>query len=348
MPTPITLDAGCALVVLEPGGRVRLAVRPPVALSIGAQVAPGEGVVIQSGHVELVRGTRVVWRSQRKFPHRPGTFTRVSAAALAGRRLVYEVSRWWGRPRVEHPLVFVTDGTGDEHLLPTRASPLGWTARGLVTAQGSRTNVVLRVWRADGRPAAAPRTLTTSAWVWDWTSHRLVAVSRGRVVQSDGSSLTPLARLGRLGIVRGPSLTVSPLGDGLVEIATMSGFAVLDRSGRTVARATVPTGWRLDGALAATRTGTVAYETTPISHAAARRFRLYAATSGRRPSLIDRYVVPPTCVYHDLSVRGTSVLLSSQGIARAYDLRGSHAPVDLLPAVRWLLGHHRTGEPSFA
>jgi hypothetical protein len=205
----------------------------------------------------------------------------------------------------------------------------------------------MRVWRADGRPAGAAHTLRTSAWVWDWTTHALVAVSGDRVVRTDGSAVETVARMHALDVVPSPGLAVTPLGGGLIELSTASRIAVVNRTGRVLARARIPAGWRFDGALAATASGAIAYEATPTEPLPAHEFRLYAGLPGRATTVIDRYEVPPECVYHEISVRGSTVLLASQGIARAYDLRDGHARVDLEPAVRWLQARHRTGRPSF-
>jgi hypothetical protein len=344
------LDAGCALVVFTPGGHVRLRPRPAVPQTAGAQLAPGDGVTFRSGHVVRVRGGRVVWRSRTTF--RPGTyrgtFTTISTASARGASMAYVVSRWSGKPRAEHRLVFVTTGAGSERLLHTTAYPLGWSLRGLVTALASRHRLELQVWRADARPVSTPRVFEARAWAWDWTTNRVVVATGSKVVRTDGISSRPLAGLAGLGFGRrAHNLAVSPLGHGLVDLSTPSRFAVLDSAGRSVAKVTLPVGWRLDSAIAADA-GTVAFEATPVSTSSARRFRLYAALRGRKPRLLDRYSTPPSCVGQGVSVRGSVVLLTGVTIARAYDVRGTASRVDLEPAVQWLRRHDRTGAPRFA
>ncbi|MDX6578892.1 MAG: hypothetical protein QOJ47_441, partial [Gaiellales bacterium] len=139
VPATIALDAGCALVVFTPGGNARLRPRPPMPETVGAQLSPGDGVTFRDGHVVRVRYGHVDWRSYRTF--RPGTqrgtFTTISTASASGASMAYVVSRWWGTPRMEHRLVFVTTGAGPERRLPTTAYPLGWSLRGLVTADAS-------------------------------------------------------------------------------------------------------------------------------------------------------------------------------------------------------------------
>jgi hypothetical protein len=114
VPATIALDAGCALVVFTPDGHARLRQRPSVPEAVGAQLSPGDGVTFRDGHVVRVRDGHVVWRSSRTF--RPGTqrgtFTTISTASASGASMAYVVSRWWGTPRLEHRLVFVTTGRG--------------------------------------------------------------------------------------------------------------------------------------------------------------------------------------------------------------------------------------------
>ena len=350
LPAPVTLDAGCALVVFGPGRRVRLRPRPRVSYPPGAQSAPGNGIVLRNGLVTWVRAGRVLWHSQRSF-HRGryrGVFTTISDATSSGRRLAYAVSRWSGKPAREHRLLFVTNGAGRERLISTTDFPLGWTARGVVTAHASARRVVMRVWRVDGRPAAAPATLTTvpGAWTWDWSTRRLYAVRGSRIVSSDGVSVTRLARLAEFGLERASPIMLSPLGNGLIELATPSRLVVFDGSGRTRANASLAGGWRLSGAIAVDERGGVAFEAVLGAGYAARRYRLYAALPGSRPRLLDSYTAPPECAPHGLALEGSAVLLTDSAlIARLYDARGTRAAVDLEPAVRWLRAHHRTGQP---
>jgi hypothetical protein len=351
VPTGIALDAGCALVVFTPGGRAQLRARPRVPETVGATLAPGDGVTFRGGHVARVRDGRVIWRSYRTFhPGNHGaTFTTISTASASGARMAYVVSRWSGKPRIEHRLVFVTTGSKPERLLRTTAYPLGWSARGLVTATASRRLLILEAWRADATRVSAPRVFHARAWVWDWTTNRAMVATATTVVRSDGVSSTPIARLAALGFGPRPhELAVSPLGHGLVELSTSSRLVVLTAAGHRVVQSTLPRGWRLDGAIAADPSGTVAFEATPISHAPARSFRLYAAFHGGTPRLLDRYLTPPACVYDGISVRGSAVLLTSATLARVYDVRRSISRVDLEPAVQWLRRHDRTGSASFA
>jgi hypothetical protein len=347
---PVALDAGCALVVFGPGRRVRLVPRPRVSYPPGAQAAPGDGVTLRNGHVVWVRAGRELWRSQRTFHrgHYRGVFTTISMASSSGQRLAYMVSRWRGRPASEHRLFFVTNGAGRERLVPTTDFPLGWTARGVVAAHVSARRVVMRVWSVDGRVATPPRTLTTmrGAWTWDWSTSRLYAVSQGRIVRTAGVFVTPLARLAELGLDGHSQIILAPLGDGLIELATPSRLVVFDASGRRRVDASLPAGWRLDGAIAAERSGAVAFEATPTAALPARHFRLYVALPGTRLRLLDTYTVPPECSPHGLALRGSALLLTtSSGLARLYDARGSFRPVDLEPAMHWLRARHRSGLP---
>jgi hypothetical protein len=351
VPATIALDAGCALVVFTPRGHARLRPRPSVPETVGAQLSPGDGVTFRDGHVVRVRDGHVVWRSSRTFQpgtHR-GTFTTISTASARGASMAYVVSRWWGTPRLEHRLVFVTTGAGRERRIPTTAYPLGWSVRGLVTADASRRRLELQVWRADARPLSTPRVFEARAWVWDWTTNRVVVATGSDVVRTDGVSSTRIGKLAALGFGRRPRyLVVSPLGRGLVELSTPSRLVVLDAVGRSVAQTTLPAGWRLDGAISADPSGAVAFEATPVSNTSARRFRLYAALSGGKPRLLDRYGTPPSCAGHALSVRGSVVLLTGDTLARVYDLRRATSRVDLEPAVQWLRRHNRTGLARFA
>ena len=174
----VSLDAGCALVVLTPGTGARLQPRPRTVTPHGAQAAPGEGVLFRGDHVVLERGGRVVWRSQRTFHpgHHGGVFTTISGATAGGNRVAYVVSRWSGRRPREHRLVFVMDGTHAERLLPTPAFPLGWTRRGVVTAEPTRRRVVLATWRAEGAP---PRPVILASCVCGRTA-TTVATDRRR------------------------------------------------------------------------------------------------------------------------------------------------------------------------
>jgi hypothetical protein len=351
MPAAIALDAGCALVVFTTDGRVRLRRRPTVPATVGAWLSPGDGVTFRGEHVVRVRDGQVVWRSKGTFrpgKHR-GTFTTISTASARGASMAYVVSRWSGKPRVEHRLVYVTTGAGSERLLHTTGYPLGWSVRGLVTALASRHRLEVQVWRANGRPVTAPRVFDARAWVWDWTMNGVVVATPLKVVRTDGVSSTPLARLAALGFGRRPrTLAISPLGHGLVDISTSSRLAVLDSAGQSMAQTTLPDGWRLDGAISADPAGTVAFEATSISNLPTRRFRLYAALRGGKPRLLDRYSTPPSCVGQGVAVRGSVVLLSGSTIARAYDVRETVSRVDLEPAVQWLRRHHRTGITRFA
>jgi hypothetical protein len=350
VPAKIALVAGCALVVFTPGGHARLRARPTVPDTVGAQLSPGDGVALRDGHVVRVRDGRVVWRSRGTFHagNRAGTFTTISTASARGASLSYVVSRWSGKPRMEHRLVFVTSGGRPERRLSTSAYPLGWSSRGLVTADASRRRLKLRVWRADARAVGGPRVFDARAWVWDWTTNRVLAVTGKDVVRTDGVSSIRLARLAAVGFGPHPSnLVVSPLGHGLVDLSTSSRLVVLDAAGESVAQTTLAPGWRLDGAVAAGPGGTVAFETTPTSTLPARRFRLYAALAGGQPRLLDHYVAPPSCGAHSVAVRGSVVLLTGATLARVYDLRRPASRVDLQPAVRWLRQHHRTGAPRF-
>jgi hypothetical protein len=351
LPATIALDAGCALVVFTPDGHARLRPRPTVPETVGAQLSPGDGVTFRDGHVVRVRGGHVVWRSYGTFHpgNYRGTFTTISTASARGASMAYVVSRWWGTPRLEHRLVFVTTGLGPERLLHTTAYPLGWSSRGLVTADASRRRLELQVWRADARPVSIPRVFEARAWVWDWTMNRVVVATRTDVVRTDGVTSTRIGKLAALGFGRRPRyLVVSPLGDGLVDLATSTRLVVLDAAGRSVAKVTLPAGWRLDGAISADPAGAVAYEATPVSNASARRFRLYAALRGGKPRLLDRYATPPSCVGQGLAVRGSVVLLTGDTLARAYDLRRAASRVDLEPAVQWLRRHNRTGVARLA
>jgi hypothetical protein len=194
----------------------------------------------------------------------------------------------------------------------------------------------------------APLVFAARAWVWDWTAQRVVVVTDARVLQTDGISTTVLARPRALGFGPGAqSLSVSPLGHGLLELSTASRLAVLDGHGTTLGRATLPPGWRLDGSISADPGGTVAYEATPVSNQPARRFRLYASVGGGAPRVLDRYVTPSSCVSNGISVLRSVVLLAGTSVARVYDARRSGARVDLEPAVSWLRHRHRTGTPQF-
>ncbi len=351
VPTTIALDAGCALVVFTRGGHVHLRLRPAVPETVGAEVAPGDGVTFRGGHVVRVRNGRVVWRSSDAFHpgnHR-GTFTTISAASARGASLSYVVSRWSGKPRMEHRLVYVTTGRGPERRLATTGYPLGWSERGLVTAIASRRRLEVQSWRADARPVSAPRRFEARAWVWDWTTNRVVVATGSTVLRTDGVSSTPLARLAALGFgSRARNLSISPLGHGLVDLSTSSRLVVLDAAGRSLAQTTLPSGWRLDGSIAAAPTGTVAFEATPLTKLPARRFRLYAAGRSGKPRLLDRYAAPPSCANNGVSVRGSVVLLTGNTLARVYDVGRPGSRVDLEPAVRWLRSHRRTGMASFA
>jgi hypothetical protein len=350
---PVALDAGCALVVLGPGRRVRLRPRPRVSSPPGAQSAPGNGIVLRNGHVVWVRAGRVLWRSQGAF-HRGryrGVFTTISDATSSGRRLAYVISRWSGKPAREHRRLFVTNGAGRERLISTTDFPLGWTARGVVAAHASARRVVLHVWRADGRPAASPKTLTTmpGTWTWDWATSRLYAVRGRRIVSTDGVVVTRLARLAEFGLERTSPIMLSPLGNGLIELATPARLVVFDASGRTRVDASLPRSWRLSGAVAVDGNGGVAFEAVLGSGYSSRRYRLYAALPGTRPRLLDSYTATPHCAPHGLALRGAAVLFTdSPDAARLYDARGAQPPVDLEPAVRWLRARHRTGQPRLA
>jgi hypothetical protein len=349
LPAAVSLDAGCAFVVLTPGAGARLQPRRRVSYPPGAQAAPGEGVTFRAGHIALVRGGRVVWRSERTFHpgKHAGVFTTISGATASGNRVAYVVSQWWGRPLRQHALVFVTDGRHVERRLPAAGFPVGWTRRGVVTADPARRRVTLAIWRADGRPAARPLTLSTGEFAWDWATSRAYAVIDGRVVRTDGVAVTPLARLAALGLERTSAVAVSPLGRGLVELSSASRLAVLDRAGRLSVRSALPVGWRLTGAIASESDGTVAFEATPVSSQTARRFRLYAALPGRPTRLLDSYAVDPTCSPHQLSLKGSAVLVTTPGFARVYDVRRTGPPVDLEPAVQWLRARHRSGQVAF-
>jgi len=187
------------------------------------------------------------------------------------------------------------------------------------------------------------------AWVWDWTTNRVIVATGSNVVRTDGISSTPIAQLAALGFGRrSRNLVVSPLGHGLVDLSTSSRFVVLNAVGRSVAQTTLPTGWRLDSAISADPAGVVAFEATPVSNASARRFRLYAVLGGGKPRLLDRYAAPPSCVGQGVSVRGSVVLLTGDTLARVYDVRRPVSRVDLEPAVQWLRRHDRTGVARFA
>jgi hypothetical protein len=343
-PVAVAFDAGCALVVVGPGRRVVLRPRPRVFSAPGAQVAPRTGVTLRGGHVAVVRAGRVLWRSHSRFHagHYRGVFTTISAAERSGRRLAYVVSRW--KAGTNHPLLFVAAGAGRERLISRTASPLAWTPRGLIAAEFSRRRVVMHVWRADGRSAAPALTLAAKTWTWDWSTDELFAVTDGGVVRSDGVSVTAMPQLHALGM-KGPEVTLAPLGNGLIELASTSQMIVFDSSGHQRNRASLPAGWRLNGAITAERNGAIAFEATPTTPLPARSFRLYAALSGGRLRLLDDYTVPPACVPDNLALRGSSLLLSATGLARLYDIRGSAAPVNLEPAVDWLRARHRTGQP---
>jgi hypothetical protein len=344
----VSLDAGCALVVLSPGAGARLRPRPRVSNPPGAQAAPGEGVLFRGDHVVLERGGEVVWRSQRTFHpgHHGKVFTIISGAVASGNRLAYVVSRWSGRRPREHRLVFVTDGRHAERGLSAAGFPLGWTRRGLVTAEPTRRSVAFTTWQVDARRAAPALTLDTGEWAWDWATNRAYAVTGGRVVRTDGVSVTPLARLASLGVDRAATIVVSPLGHGMVELSSASRLAVLDRTGQVRVRAALPAGWRLAGGIASEPDGAVAFEASPVSTLPARSFRLYAALPGSRVRLLGSYSVTPTCSPHAVSLRGSTVLVSTDGLARVYDARGSRAPIDLEPAVKWLRARHRSGQVS--
>jgi hypothetical protein len=318
--------------------------------TIGAQLSPGDGVTLRDGHVVRVRDGRVRWRSHGTFragTHR-GTFTTVSGATARGAIFAYVVSRWSGKPRREHRLVFVTTGAAPERLLRTTGYPLGWSSRGLVTADAGRSHLRLEVWRADAHRVSIPRVFDARTWTWDWTTNSVVAVTGENVVRTDGVSSTRFAELAALGFGPRPgNLVVSPLGHGLVDLSTASRLVVLDAAGRRVVQTTLATGWRFDGAISADPGGAVAFEAAPTSTLPARRFRLYAALPGVPPRLFDDYVVPPSCAYHGVAVRGSAVLLTGETLARVYDLRRPASRVDLQPAVRWLRQHHRTGVPRF-
>jgi hypothetical protein len=342
---PVALDAGCARVVVLPGGGVRLRPRPRVSDSAGAYGAPGETVAFQGVHVVRKVAGRVIWRSARTF--HPGNsarvFTTVSAAASSGRRLAYVVSRWWGRPRAEHRLLFIADGNGRERLVATGPVPLGWTPRGLVASDSTRHGVVLYLWRRDGREAAAPRRLAVTSSTWDWSSSRLYAISGGRLIRSDGSAVSTVVSLASLGFSRPSRVGVAALGHGLLELVGASRLAILNAGGRVLAAAELPAGWRLDGAVAAQADGTVAFEATPTASLTG-RFRLYASLRGQRARLLGSYEVPPSCASHSLSVRGSAVLVTAPAtFARVYDARSSGPPVDLARAVQWLRDRHRSG-----
>jgi hypothetical protein len=337
-------------VVFTPGGRARLRARPTVPDTVGAQLSPGDGVTFRDGHVVRVRAGRVLWRSHATFRggNHGGTFTTVSTASARGASLAYVVSRWSGTPRMEHRLVFVTEGAGPERLLRTTGYPLGWSSRGLVTAVASRRRLELQVWRADARPVSVARRFDVQAWVWDWTTNRVVVATGTNVVRTDGISTTRLGRLAALGFGRRPrNLVVSPLGHGLVDLSTSSRLVVLNAAGRSVAQTTLATGWRFDGAISADPGGAVAFEATPTSTLPARRFRLYAALLGGPPRLLDHYGAPPSCASHGVAVRGSVVLLTGDTLARVYDLRRPGSRVNLQPTVRWLRQRDRTGVPRF-
>jgi hypothetical protein len=290
----------------------------------------------------------VLWRSQRTFHrgHYRGAFTTVTTATSSGRRMAYMVSRWSGRPAREHRLLFVTNGIGRERLVSTTDFPLGWTARGVVGARATARRLVTRVWRVDGHLATAPSRLITRAWAWDWSTNQLYAVSQGRIVRMDGISVTPLARLAALGLDRHSQIMLAPLGGGLIELATPSRLIVFDASGRRRVDASLPAGWRLDGAISAEHGGAVAFEAVATTHLPARHYRLYVALPGARMRLLDNYTAPPECASHGLALRGSAVLVTAaSGLARLYDAHGSLPPVDLEPAIGWLRARHRSGQP---
>jgi hypothetical protein len=205
--------------------------------------------------------------------------------------------------------------------------------------------MAMRAWRTDARPASALLRLTTTAWVWDWSGNRLYTVSGGHVSRSDGALVTPLFRLGALGIRTQSSLFLAPLGNGLIELANASQLVVFDGAGRIRTRASLPAGWRLTGAVAAERGGAVAFEATPASDLQQHTFRLYAALPGSEARLLGTYTAAPSCASHALSLRGATVLVTTGDLARLYDIRIRSAPIDLEPAVRWLKARHRTGQP---
>jgi hypothetical protein len=226
--------------------------------------------------------------------------------------------------------------------------PLGWTPRVVVATHVTARRVVMRVWRVDGHRAAPPSTLTTmpGAWTWDWSTNQLYGVSRGRIVRTDGISVTPLTRIAEFGLDRHSQIMLAPLGSGLIELATQSRLIVFDAAGRTRVDASLPAGWHLSGSIAAERTGAVAFEAVLGTAVSSRHYRLYVALPRVRPRLLDSYTTPPECGSHGLALHGSAVLVTdASGLARLYDAHGSLAPVDLAPAMRWLRVRHRSGQP---
>jgi hypothetical protein len=306
-------------------------------------------VTFRGAHVIWIRNGQVQWRSSRTFRagNHAGVYTTISTATATpdGHRLAYRVSQWWGRPRREHALLFIATPSTRERLVRTSGFPLGWTPRGLITADVAAHRVATRAWRTDARPASALLSLTTATWVWDWSGNRLYTVSGGQVSRSDGTRVTPLFRLGALGIRTQSRLILAPLGSGLIELANASHLIVFDGAGRVRTRASLPPGWRLTGAVAAEPGGAVAFEATPASDQQQHVFRLYAALPGSEARLLGTYTAAPSCASHGLSLRGVTVLVTTSDLARLYDVRGRAAPIDLGPAVRWLEARHRTGRP---
>ncbi len=189
-------------------------------------------MVVRGGHLLIVRGGSVVWRSSRMaYP-----LEDVGSAAFGSNGVAFSISKRNGS------VLYVAGPRAPEQVVGHNEEPVGWLSSGrLVTSRwrpdGSHADLVVR--GPDGtRPVVvAPGVRSFGPWS-PWTGAVLFVTKAGRLERLDGSGQTAIADVRALGFHLRPEAMIPTLGrlaDGRIVVVAPNRIAVLSPGGRVEA-----------------------------------------------------------------------------------------------------------------
>ncbi len=300
-------------------------------------------MVVRGGHLLIVRGRSVVWRSCRMaYP-----LEDVGSAAFGPSGVAFSISKG------ESSVLYVAAPHAPERVVGHNEEPVGWLSSGrLVTSRwrsdGSHPDLLVR--GPDGTRPVVVTPGVGSFGPWSpWTGAVLFVTKAGRLERLDGSGQTAIADVRALGFHLRPEAmipTLGRLGDGRIVVVAPNRIAVLTSAGRVEASAsfTLPRGeWGWvgappDGLGVEPNSGTVVFVVTRWDYTPGPKGwkgweGVYALPEGAaRGTLLygGRMYMAPCAHMARMSWRGAWLLYSAcEGRVVAIDTTGGARPIDL-------------------